>query len=132
MPTPPADIFPSQNNSYCSSCPGYCCYRLPGATLTIGDADITRLARYFDISDDEVRRRFLENTNTFKTREDGSCILLANDRLCKRCTVHAVRPRQCGDFPYDAPCPYLENPGLLDIIKPRIEQGLALAVGDDK
>lgn len=114
----------ARNKSFCSFCPGYCCYRLPGATLYLDAADINRMARYFGISDGEVRARYLENKNTFKTKEDGSCLLLADDRFCKRCTIHEARPRQCRDFPYDNPCPYLENPGLLDIIQPRIERSL--------
>ena len=114
----------ARNKSYCNYCPGYCCYRLPGATLYLDAADINRLARHFGISDGEVRARYLENKNTFKTKADGSCLLLADDRLCKRCTIHTARPRQCRDFPYDKPCPYLENPGLLEMIQPRIEQSL--------
>jgi len=128
MPDTPADYSLARNKSYCNYCPGYCCYRLPGATLFVKNEDIDRIARHFDISDGEVRKRFLENINTFKTREDGSCILLANDRMCKRCTIHEARPKQCSEFPYDKPCPYLENPGLMDIIQPRIEQSLAFAV----
>ena len=118
----------ASNRSYCNHCPGYCCYRLPGATLLIWAEDINRMARHFGISDGEVRKRFLENKNTFKTRADGSCILLSNNRMSKRCTIHAARPKQCCDFPYDKPCPYLENPGLMDLIQPRIEQGLSLVV----
>jgi len=130
MPNTCASYVLARNKSYCNYCPGYCCYRLPGATLYLDAADINRLARHFGISDGEVRRRFLENKNTFKTRADGSCLLLANDRMCKRCTIHEARPRQCRDFPYDKPCPYLENPGLLEIIQSRVEQGLA-GVNDD-
>ena len=124
MQHPPADYILARNKLYCNYCPGYCCYRLPGATLYLDAEDINRLARHLSINDGEVRRRFLENKNTFKTREDGSCVLLANDRLCKRCTIHEARPRQCHDFPYEKPCPYLENPGLLEIIQARVEQSL--------
>jgi len=126
----PADYSLARNKSYCNYCPGYCCYRLPGSTLLIAAEDINRMARHFAISDGEVRHRFLEDKNTFKTREDGSCILLANDRMCKRCTIHEARPQQCRDFPHGNPCPYLENPGILDIIQPRIEQSLSLVVGN--
>jgi len=125
-----ANYVLSRNTSYCNFCPGYCCYRLPGATLYLDATDINRMARHFGISDGEVRERYLENKNTFKTREDGSCLLLANGRMCKRCTIHEARPRQCRDFPYDKPCPYLENPGLLEIIQPRVEQSLASLNGD--
>mgnify|MGYP001374627292 CR=1 FL=1 len=124
MPNQPEGYTLARNKSYCNFCPGYCCYRLPGATLYLDAADINRLARHFGISDGEVRARYLENKNTFKTKEDGSCLLLADDRFCKRCTIHTARPRQCRDFPYDKPCPYLENPGLLEIIQPRVEQSL--------
>ena len=129
-PKTPADYSLARNKSYCNYCPGYCCYRLPGATLFIRNEDINRIARHFGISDGEVRRRFLENKNTFKTREDGSCILLANDRLCKRCTIHKARPQQCRDFPHSNPCPYLENPDLLDIIQPRVAQSLSSVIGN--
>lgn len=130
MHNPPADYVLARNKTYCNFCPGYCCYRLPGATLYLDAADINRLARHFSINDGEVRRQYLENKNTFKTREDGSCILLANDRMCKRCTIHAARPRQCRDFPYEKPCPYLENPGLLEILQSRVEQSLAAKNSD--
>lgn len=124
MPNQPESYTLARNKSFCNYCPGYCCYRLPGATLYLDAEDINRLARHFGISDGEVRAQYLENKNTFKTKEDGSCLLLADDRFCKRCTVHAARPRQCREFPYDKPCPYLENAGLLDLIQPRIEQSL--------
>jgi Fe-S-cluster containining protein len=130
MHNPPADYVLARNKTYCNFCPGYCCYRLPGATLYLDADDINRLARHFSINDGEVRRQYLENKNTFKTREDGSCILLANDRMCKRCTIHAARPRQCRDFPYEKPCPYLENPGLLEILQSRVEQSLAAKNSD--
>lgn len=125
MHNAPADYILARSKSYCNFCPGYCCYRLPGATLYLDATDIDRLARHFEISNGEVRNRYLENKNTFKTREDGSCLFLANGRMCKRCTVHEARPRQCREFPYDKPCPYLENPGLLEMIQPRIERSLA-------
>jgi uncharacterized protein len=125
MQNSPTDYVLARNKSYCNYCPGYCCYRLPGATLYLDAEDINRLARHLRINDGEVRSRYLENKNTFKIREDGSCVLLANDRMCKRCTVHEARPRQCRDFPYEKPCPYLENPGLLEIIQSRVEQNFA-------
>ena len=112
------------NKAFCSYCPGYCCYRLKGASLYIMAVDINRIARYFDITDGEVRHRFLEGRNTFKTREDGSCIFLANDCMCKRCTIHEARPKQCSDFPYDKHCPYLESDTLLATIQSRIEKSL--------
>jgi len=109
---------------YCNYCPGYCCYRLPGATLLLHAADINRLARHFGISDGEVRQRFLEHKNTFKVKADGSCIFQATDRMVRRCTVHEARPDQCRRFPYGESCPYLEREDLLAAIQPRVEEAL--------
>jgi len=66
---------------YCNYCPGYCCYRVAGASLLLTAIDINRLARHFKVSDGEVRRRFLENRkNTFKLKKDGACIFQAEGR----------------------------------------------------
>lgn len=111
---------------YCNYCPGYCCYKLSGSTLYLTALDINRLARHFKISDGEVRRRYLEGKNTFKTREDGSCIFLLDGRLRQRCGVHLARPQQCRDFPYEASCPYLEREDLLAAIYPRVKKSLAV------
>ena len=110
--------------NYCNFCPGYCCYRLEGSVLLIDSDDINRLARYFLISDGEVRKRFMENRHTFKVKDDGSCIFQASDRMIKRCTVHTVRPSQCRMFPYNNHCPYLEREDLLTKIQPRLEASL--------
>ena len=39
---------------YCNYCPGYCCYRLQGATLYLDATDINRIARHFGITDGET------------------------------------------------------------------------------
>jgi uncharacterized protein len=114
------------HKTFCNYCPGFCCYRLPGATLYITAIDINRMARHFQISDGEVRKRYIEKRNTFKVREDGSCIFLANGMLSKRCSIHEARPAQCREFPYDAPCPYLGREDLLEDIYPRVERSLGL------
>ena len=112
------------NRAYCNYCPGYCCYKLDGSTLFVTAEDINRLARHFQITDGQVRRKYIEGRNTFKTREDGSCIFLVNGRVNKRCGVHTARPRQCRDFPYEEPCPYLHREDLLKILVPRVEDSL--------
>ncbi len=123
MPALAGDYALARNKTFCNFCPGYCCYRLKGASLYIMAEDINRMARHFKISDGEVRKRFLtgRRKNTFKTRGDDSCIFLANDCGCKRCSIHEARPKQCRDFPQDKPCPYLEDDSLLAEIQPRIE-----------
>ena len=107
---------------YCNYCPGYCCYRLEGAQLLLTATDINRLARHFKMTDGEIRKHYLESKNTFKVREDGSCIFQATDRMVKRCTIHVARPDQCRRFPYNKPCPYLEREDLLAVIQPRVEK----------
>ena len=114
----------ARGRTYCNFCPGYCCYRLEGATLFVTAEDINRLARHFGISDGEVRKRCIEGRNTFKTREDGSCLFLSNERMVRRCSVHQARPRQCREFPYGEPCPYLQRADLLERIQPKVEQAL--------
>jgi Fe-S-cluster containining protein len=124
MTTPPSVPASAANRVYCNFCPGYCCYRLRGSTLFITADDINRLARYFAITDGEVRKRYIEGKNTFKTKDDGSCVFLSDERMIRRCSVHLARPRQCRDFPYDEPCPYLQREDLLEQIGPKVEQAL--------
>ena len=109
---------------YCNYCPGYCCYRLEGSILFVDNDDINRLARYFQISDGEVRKRYIENKNTFKVKDDDSCIFQSSEKMVRRCTIHQVRPSQCRRFPYTDTCPYLVREDLLAAIQPRIEKKL--------
>jgi Fe-S-cluster containining protein len=97
--------------------------------LLITAADINRLARYFQVTDGEIRKRYMENKHTFKVKDDGSCIFQAADRMVRRCTVHEARPAQCRNFPYNRPCPYLEREDLLAAIQPHVEGGLKKAWG---
>ena len=129
MTEQPSPESPATGRTYCNYCPGYCCYRTTGATLYLDATDINRLARHFGISDGEARRRYIEGRNTFKVRDDGSCIFLSNEKMCRRCTIHTARPRQCREFPYDLPCPYLLREDLLAAIQPKIENSLACSLG---
>ncbi len=122
--TPPMEDE-EKNRAFCNYCPGFCCYRLEGSTLYITALDINRIARHFNITDGEVRKLYIEGRNTFKVREDGSCIFLANGKLSKRCSIHEASPQQCSDFPYGDPCPYLQRTDLLEAIYPRVEVSLS-------
>ena len=110
----------ASNKVFCGFCPGFCCYKLKGSTLYITAEDINRIARHLQISDGQVRKRYLEGKNTFKIKEDSSCIFLSDETISKRCSIHQARPRQCMEFPYSDPCPYLEREDLLTIIEPLI------------
>jgi len=105
---------------FCEYCPSYCCYRLSGSYLFVDALDINRIARHFGITDGAVRKKYIEGKNTFKIRADGSCIFLINGKISKRCGIHLARPRQCQDFPYNEPCPYITCRDLLETIEPRI------------
>ena len=112
------------NRIYCNYCPGYCCYRLAGSILFIDADDINRMARFFKISDGEIRKRYIEGRNTFQVNKDGSCIFLSNKKMRARCTIHQAQPQQCRDFPNNEPCPYLVREDLLEKIQPKIECSL--------
>lgn len=120
------DDGPGVHKTFCNYCPGFCCYRLKGSTLFVTAIDINRLGRFFKSSDGEIRRKYIEGRNTFKVKEDGSCIFLADGAFSKRCTIHQARPQQCQDFPYEDPCPYLLREDLLAIIHPKVEKSLNL------
>jgi len=122
--TDPGEYSLSRNKEFCNFCPGYCCYRLPGASLYIMAVDINRIARHLDLTDGQVRQQYLQNKYTFKTRQDGSCIFLNNNSICKRCLIHEARPKQCRDFPYKDSCPYLESNEFLTILQDRIESSV--------
>lgn len=122
--TPPQRYSLVTNKVYCNYCPGYCCYSLKGSTLFLDSDDINRIARHHKITDGEARKRFIAKRNTFKTRPDGSCIFLSNERMRARCSIHPARPRQCREFPYHSPCPYLEREDLLQRIQPKLEKAL--------
>ncbi len=108
------------NKIFCNYCPAFCCYRLENSSLLIDAIDINRIAHHLGITDGDVRKQFIEGKNTFKVKEDGACIFLTDGKMSKRCSIHRARPRQCRDFPYDAPCPYLEREDLLSVIHPRV------------
>ncbi len=124
----PQKIAETSNRAFCNYCPGFCCYRLPGSILFVTATDINRIGRHFQLSDGEVRRRFIEKRNTFKVKDDGSCLFLLNGKVSKRCLIHTARPQQCRDFPYDVHCPYLEREDLLANIYPKIKKSLECKV----
>lgn len=95
----------------CTSCPGYCCIRQPGAVLLLEAADVNRLARHFGVADGKFRKLWMENRYSLRVREDGSCIFLEVARAAASCTVYPARPRQCQEFPFGRPCPYLKMAG---------------------
>ncbi|RJX33691.1 MAG: YkgJ family cysteine cluster protein [Desulfurivibrio sp.] len=97
----------------CQGCPAYCCFKADGAYLLITACDINRLARFFGITDGEVRRKYMANRHSLQVRDDRSCIFFVPGDAPERCLVYEARPYQCRSFPHGEPCPYLVPPGDL-------------------
>ena len=91
----------------CNDCPGYCCYKTEDAVLLIAAADINRLARFFGITDGEVRSLYLENKYSLRVKEGQSCIFFTPGDILERCAVYDARPEQCRLFPARGICPYI-------------------------
>lgn len=96
----------------CLKCPGYCCSH---DRISVSEADIERLARYFDVSAAEAKERF---TYRYRTAEVDEQILRHHqdhiyksvcrffDRELRTCTVYDARPNVCRRYPYGKVCGY--------------------------
>jgi Fe-S-cluster containining protein len=81
----------------CTRC-GRCC-EAPGY-VWISAAEVQALAGHLRLSLDDFGRRFLRLVGSrlsLLEKPDGRCIFLGDDR---RCSVYALRPRQCRTFPF--------------------------------
>lgn len=86
----------------CKKCPGYCCsYPL----IRLNKRDVERLAKHFDISFKEARRKFTTERwgAKYSMRRKADKIF---GRICRffdteqrRCTVYHARPSLCRSFP---------------------------------
>ncbi len=94
----------------CKSCPAYCC-SYPRVIVT--NKDLLRLAKYLNMSREEVKRRFTKKgeepgERVLRHRKDehyGSvCRFL--DRDTRMCTVYKARPAICRDYPGTKRCGY--------------------------
>ncbi|NBQ80863.1 MAG: hypothetical protein EBU09_02630 [Betaproteobacteria bacterium] len=82
----------------CSKCPGYCC-TYPRIVISL--KDLTRIARHFEISEDEARRQF---TKPYKDQGMDEIVLKHQrdsiyasvcrffDTAARRCTIYKARP----------------------------------------
>ena len=81
----------------CQRCTACC--RWPGQ-VRLTEAEITRLAAFKGLSEAEfiqqfTRLRWDRGGLALQEKPDGGCIFLASDD----CSVQAVNPQQCRDFP---------------------------------
>jgi Fe-S-cluster containining protein len=96
----------------CSKCPGYCC-SYPRIEVT--DRDLRRLARHFEVSEEEAQRQFTrfydddgERERILRHRKDpvyGSICRFFDVRE-RRCTIYSARPTVCRDYPNGNRCGY--------------------------
>lgn len=109
---------PLSRHPSCTRC-GTCC-RWPGyVRLRADEADA--IARYLDLEPRDFIERYAAVTAdrrslTLVEGEDGACVMLGGDSLCR---INPVKPRQCRDFPerwrapgYDARCPACSRAAL--------------------
>ncbi|NDA73532.1 MAG: YkgJ family cysteine cluster protein, partial [Betaproteobacteria bacterium] len=98
----------------CSKCPGYCC-TYPRIVISL--KDLTRIARHFEISEDEARRQF---TKPYKDQGMDEIVLKHQrdsiyasvcrffDTAARRCTIYKARPKVCRNYPHGKRCGYYE------------------------
>lgn len=82
----------------CTGC-GTCCKW--GGYVRINGDEAEAIAEFLELKFEDFLNRFTELTSDRRSlslieRDDGGCILLSEDG---RCLIHAVKPRQCRDFP---------------------------------
>lgn len=96
----------------CLKCPAYCCSY---AHIPATKRDIKRLAKHFDIDEDEARKKFTKKgdkqtprvlRHTSDEHFITSCMFL--DKETRNCTIYDGRPQICRDFPTQTRCGYYD------------------------
>ena len=95
----------------CLKCPGYCCSY---PVIEVTPADVTRLARHFDLPEAEAAKKFTKSAHGYKsvlrrkTDEHFGRICRFFDTVERRCTVYKARPSACRKFPGEPRCGYYD------------------------
>ena len=96
----------------CLKCPGYCCSY---PEIEVAPRDIERLAKHFELPYRAAEERFTrydakENVRLLRHRKDtvfdSVCTFFDQDK--RRCTVYAVRPGVCRNYPDSPRCGYYD------------------------
>jgi uncharacterized protein len=98
----------------CAKCPGYCCSY---GRIVVTERDIARLARHFQLTVEQARKRFTYRYRTegvdeqiLRHRKDtifqSVCRFL--DPVTRRCTIYEARPAVCREYPLGQRCGYFE------------------------
>lgn len=89
--------------SFCQICGGKCCTGESGY-IWISKDEISKIAAFFGMSDDEFKKIFCYNThNRYSLKEKEynngyACIFF--DETHKNCGIYELRPKQCLTFPF--------------------------------
>jgi Fe-S-cluster containining protein len=96
----------------CSKCPAYCCsYEL----IEVTDRDLGRLARHFELAEEEAEKRFTRRSDDgesriMRHRKDrifGSVCRFLDDTT-RQCTIYDGRPAICRSYPGTARCGFYD------------------------
>ncbi|HKI86424.1 MAG TPA: YkgJ family cysteine cluster protein [Thermoanaerobaculia bacterium] len=96
----------------CDRCPSYCCSypRIP-----VKKRDLVRLARHFEVSVAEAKRRFTrpgeesgERVLRHQPDETYGTVCGFLDLSSRRCTIYDARPEICRDYPGTVRCGYYD------------------------
>ena len=95
----------------CSKCPAYCCSIYERVQVT--KRDITRLAKYFNVSFETAERRYTKmnsNERVLRRRKDEifpeTCMFLNQET--RGCTIYHARPAVCRTYPARKRCAYYD------------------------
>lgn len=81
----------------CKQC-GYCCTGTPGGYVWLGEGEAEKIARYLDISREELRKKYLKMEGgqlSLIILPSGACTFYRDG-----CTIYPARPFQCSSFPF--------------------------------
>ena len=90
----------------------YCCSY---AHIPVNKTDIKRLAKHFDLTEEQARRRYTKKGDEDSPRVlrhsddehfESSCMFLDEDT--RNCSIYESRPKICRDFPTQTRCGYYE------------------------
>ena len=91
----------NRSEFHCRCC-GACC-RIKDGIVRVSDAEISRIAAYLGMDEAE----FIANETelapdrkglVLKSRDDGACVYLDENNLCR---INPVKPDKCRSFPFE-------------------------------